>query len=372
MGSPPRSESMGAIQKIGLKYGLNYQQHSRLHHSITHTRYSEWTQLAIGFADVDAAHRQRTVTLGAERLSNFIKKRSDTPFTFLNVVDTYSINTRCSLPRSHTRPRRFKYIPTKDAIIQSVKPKRRLSLGLAAQFPSQKGDFNWHARLGAKPLCHPFRNGALSAQAAHPFFDGNMTEVWPLRSIPFPGLPHYYGPLRLPAAAVMQVMDSPQTVSTTLVADSTPGLPGSSTNLSTRALPNHPGRSNGCVCSLLPRRWQASSPPEGWPPPFTCNEAGTGSLALGLTSSLSRDTLSPLPQGEALGDRPTSHGWLPSHGRPQLHAERAIDMSDTFQSDRLARLGLANRRARSTTSSKLQKILNRGHTQTSADMKRVS
>ena len=39
----------------------------------------------------------------------------------------------------------------------------------------------------------------------------------------------------------------------------------------------------------------------------------------------------------------TPHVWLPSRDRPRLHGERAIYMSDTFQSDRSARLGLAYR-----------------------------
>jgi len=44
-------------------------------------------------------------------------------------------------------------------------------------------------------------------------------------------------------------------------------LPGSSTDLSTRAVPNHPGRPDGCSCLLLPhRRFQASSCAEDWPP----------------------------------------------------------------------------------------------------------
>ena len=40
-----------------------------------------------------------------------------------------------------------------------------------------------------------------------------MTEVRPLRSTGVTPLPHYYEPLRLPAAAVLWVMDSPQALS---------------------------------------------------------------------------------------------------------------------------------------------------------------
>ena len=47
-----------------------------------------------------------------------------------------------------------------------------------------------------------------------------------------------------------------------------PGLPGSSTNLSLRAVPFHPGRLLGCMCLLLPRGSLASPSQAGWPPPL--------------------------------------------------------------------------------------------------------
>ena len=46
-----------------------------------------------------------------------------------------------------------------------------------------------------------------------------------------------------------------------------PGLPGSSTDLSTRAVPYHPGEPDDCTYPLLHRRLQASSFPEEWPLP---------------------------------------------------------------------------------------------------------
>ena len=42
-------------------------------------------------------------------------------------------------------------------------------------------------------------------------------------------------------------------------------LPGSSTDLSPRAVPNHPGESAGCLYPLLHQRWQASSRMAVWP-----------------------------------------------------------------------------------------------------------
>ncbi len=44
-----------------------------------------------------------------------------------------------------------------------------------------------------------------------------------------------------------------------------PGLPGSSTDLSPCAVPNHPGEPGGCSCPLLHHRRQASSRMGDWP-----------------------------------------------------------------------------------------------------------
>ena len=55
----------------------------------------------------------------------------------------------------------------------------------------------------------------------------------------------------------MQVMDSRHVLAGN--GPSTPmGLPGSSADLSACAVPYHPGRPDGCICSLLPRRRRAS------------------------------------------------------------------------------------------------------------------
>ncbi len=105
----------------------------------------------------------------------------------------------------------------------------------------------------------------------------------------------YYGPVRLPVGAASRVMSSPSAL-----ASATPsGLPGSPTDLSPRAVPFHPGKPSGCLCSLL-RHWcQASSDPEDWPLSLRANGAVSGSLALRLAGSPSRaspvELLRPTP-----------------------------------------------------------------------------
>src|SRR3989339_41256 len=66
-----------------------------------------------------------------------------------------------------------------------------------------------------------------------------------------------------------------------------PGLPGPSLALSPRALPNHPGRSRGCACSLLPPRCQASASSEAGPPPLV-SRGRIGFACAGLAASLAR------------------------------------------------------------------------------------
>jgi len=71
----------------------------------------------------------------------------------------------------------------------------------------------------------------------------------------------------------------------TLAHAASPGLPGSSTDLSSRAVSYHPGRSDGCSYPLLPHRCQASPLSGGLATFAWTNEAEMSSLALRLTSS---------------------------------------------------------------------------------------
>ena len=105
------------------------------------------------------------------------------------------------------------------------------------------------------------------------------------------------------------------------------GLPGSLADLSPRAAPNHPGRSNGCSRLLL-HHWSV------WLHPSRRTghlrfpiEAESGSLALRLTCS-PHD--SPVP--------------LPEFTLARLHAEQAIYIVNSFQFTRSTRLILVTDR----------------------------
>ena len=306
-----RSETMGAVHEICLKDGFNHQQHGHLHYPVPYTGDTQGAQFAVRLGDVYAPHGQWAINAASKLLLN-LAEESAYSLAILNVLDSYPIHSRRTSVGSHPAPGRFQHIRTADPVIESVKSVRRFLLGLATQLPSQKGDFHRHVGFRFEPFCYPFRYGAFSTQAASPFLDRNATEVRPLGSTGITPLPCYYGPLRLPATADMRVIDSSHSLSSSLTV---PGLPGSSTDLSARALLNHPERLGWSFCSFLPNRWQASSSPGDWPPPFTCNEAESGSLSLGLAPSLSRQDLYHSPKGS----HPLT-GLLPAFGYPAREA----------------------------------------------------
>jgi hypothetical protein len=349
MGTPFGAKSMGAVEKVNLKDRFEDKKCGCLYNSVPYARYAERAQVAIGFGDVDAFHRGWFVTFGYKAFLNLVKIAGYSVCPRLNGFNADSIDSRCSLVRLYSRPRRFKYITTMDSVVKGIEPKLRFSFGLAAQFPPQKGDFYRQSGFRRESGNHPFRYGASIAQAGLLSFCVNMTEVRPLGSTGITPLPCYYGPLRIPTVNTARVIDSPPALSlqrNPFALGITSDLPGSSADLSTRALLNHPGQSHRFFRSFIPGEWQASPPSEGWPLSYKRNEAETGSLALGsrLRRQGSDTTLRSWYSLQKAGLTP--HVWLPSRDRPRLHVEQAIYMSDTFQSGRSARLGLAYRSRR--------------------------
>ena len=106
-----------------------------------------------------------------------------------------------------------------------------------------------------------------------------------------------------------------------------PGLPGSSTDLSPRAVPNHPGRSDGCSCRLLHHRSLASAWSALWPPSYS-HRSRIGFTCVTAHGFASRIVLAP---------------WL----KPplvRLHVEQAIYMVNSIQFTGSARLVLVTDR----------------------------
>jgi hypothetical protein len=163
------------------------------------------------------------------------------------------------------------------------------------------------------------------AQSAHSPSYGHTSLAGLLGSTGVTPLPRYYEPIRLPARPASGYV-FPPTVEACSFTE--PGLPGSSTDLSTRAVSYHPGRPAGCTCSLLLRRQWASPPLAGWPS-FAC------------VTRPNRVRLRYGSRVRSAGLRRT--GLLRSPPAP-LPVQRAIDRVTSFQVTRSARLLLAHQR----------------------------
>ena len=106
------------------------------------------------------------------------------------------------------------------------------------------------------------------------------------------------------------------------------GLPGSSANLSARAVPNHPGKSDGCVLPLLSPSVAGFIQIRRTGHFHWRNEAESGSLALRLMRSPYKASPTRItPRQRLLG----------------YFNERVILKISSFQLTRSARLGLAHR-----------------------------
>jgi len=156
-------------------------------------------------------------------------------------------------------PGRRQYIFAIEPVIQRIEAKLRLLDCLVVKLQSQQRDV-----LG-QPAGQPFFRSGIAIQADLSSSYRSMLALRPLRSTIVTrflatiglsdsrsghscgyGFPHALG-------------SSPATCA---------GLPGSSTDLSTRAVPSHPGESDECSHPLLLRRWQASGSLAPWPLPL--------------------------------------------------------------------------------------------------------
>ena len=151
----------------------------------------------------------------------------------------------------------------------------------------------------------------------------NMFPVRPLGSTGITPLPSYYGPVRLPTRAAKGLF-LPQRCCGW--GHTLPGLPGSSANLSARAVPYHPGEPDSCIRPLLHCRHWASPILNGWP----------------LSLSLTRPRRIRLRYGSRLRLTRLRQFGLPRPALDRLLAKRTTYKVNSFQFTRLTRLCLAH------------------------------
>src|SRR5664280_2424874 len=248
VGRPARTEPIGAILEIRFEDRLQDQQGRHLHHSVAHRRNPERTQFPIRFWYVDAPYRCRRVGLGAQRLLKFIQKSLHTGFQRFDLFDLDAVHPGRALVGSHPFPCRFQHIAPIDPVVQNVKPKLRFLLGLLAQLPSQQREFIWASvstRLFIQGFdMHPFFRSRIFVQAVLlPSYSSNASSEAPLLHGRYPASSLVWAS-PTPGQDRPSVMYSLGPLGSGYPFPALPGLPGSSTDLSLRAVPNHPGRSS--------------------------------------------------------------------------------------------------------------------------------
>src|SRR5450631_3039829 len=327
----PRSEPIRAILKIGFKDRLQDQQGRHLDHSVAYRRYAQRPQFPIRFRYVDAPYRCRRVGLGAQRLLKIIQESLHPGFRRFNLFDLHAVHPGRALVGSHPFPCRFQHIAPIDPVVQHVKPELRLLLGLLAQLLSQQREFIWASvstRLFIQGFdMHPFfRRGNLfqavllssyscNSSSAAPLLHGRSRAAPLVWASPPPGqdrplVMYSLGPLGSFPSPPCRVSQVPRLIYPCALSPTTPEGPAS-------------------ACSLLPRRYQASSSLADWPPPLCVTRPNRVHLRYGSQVCF---------PGFRQADYAASL-------RFRYMFERAIYMVNSFQFTRSARLSLVYQRS---------------------------
>ena len=162
-------------------------------------------------------------------------------------VNRHPVQPRCTFLPAHQLKRHRQHVLPIDPVVQRVKPKPRLSLGLLIQPQPQSRKL-----LRTRPPTGPswvvlrwpvqfFRSVISMIQAVLPTSCLSACTVGPLRSTGITPLLSYYQPRRLPVTPAQ-----PYVFSSTVGSHPRAGPPRFLIRLSARALPNHPGMPSGC------------------------------------------------------------------------------------------------------------------------------
>src|SRR5262245_63034419 len=135
------AKPVGTVLKVRLKDRLQDQQTRRLHYPVGYRRDPQWPLAPVRFINVDAPYRLGLIGLGAKLLMKSVNQALGSAGGFLDCLDTDTVKPSCSTICSHFLPGRPKHIAPIDPVIQRVKPKLRLRLGLLIKLMPQKRSF---------------------------------------------------------------------------------------------------------------------------------------------------------------------------------------------------------------------------------------
>jgi len=300
------TKPIGAVQEVRLKDRLQDQQHRCLHDAVFDRRNPQRPLPTVGLGNVNTLHRRWPIALREKFFMQLLEERCRArPIN--DVLTRYTVRSSSAVVLHHQPPGGRQNVEPTDSVIQGVEPKRRLLLGLSAQFPPQFRDFHGqlHARLDLRlgrrlvwvrrPV---FRSGLIQAALLTSCRNNFLAGF--LRSAAVTRFRRYYEPIRLPTRPTGGYLfptvvgyEAPR------VAAISPGLPGSWLIFRRPPSALTPGNIGRRTRSLLGGRHRASPFLGGWPFPCRINEAETGSLSLRLTSSPFQAPAERLPYSTA-------------------------------------------------------------------------
>ena len=258
MGRPFGPESIGAILEVRFEDRLQDQQRGHLHHAVAHRRDSQRTSASHWPLESRRVVRLKGGRFWSAAPTGWFPAIAASRFQRVDLLDRYAVHAGRALVGAHPFPCLFQHIAPIDPVVQRVKPELRFLLRLLIEFLSQQREFPGLSRffrsgrflqavlLSSYITCFPRGPFAPRALPRFPATTG-LSDSRPV------SLHGYVFPQALGRVAALPL----------------PGLPGSSTNLSLRAVPNHPGRP-GDVPPVT------SSPVSG----FTIRQAGRPSLSV--------------------------------------------------------------------------------------------
>jgi len=128
----PGAKPVRAVQEVRFEDRFQDQQGCRLHDPIAQGRDAQRSQLSVCLGNVDAPYGLWSVDLGAQLLVELLHQLHGTLFAGFDHLDRDAIDSGASTVGLHLQPGRPQHITPIDPVVQRVKPKLRLLLGLVA------------------------------------------------------------------------------------------------------------------------------------------------------------------------------------------------------------------------------------------------
>ncbi len=143
-----RTESVRAVNEVGLEDRLQHQEHGRLDDAVPNGGNAQRSLPSVWLGNHDAFDWLGSIAVGAQFLAQLVEEGRGAR-TIDDVLTRLAIHAGGAMILPHQPPSGRQHVVSRHSVIQSVEPESRLSFGLVAQLPpeSRDGQRQRHARL---------------------------------------------------------------------------------------------------------------------------------------------------------------------------------------------------------------------------------